>query len=233
MAEHAGHAGHAGHADHTEHTEHTEHTDPSPAVPAQGAPATATAAGSTRTSAPTHFVPENLPSRIQHFIGGRFVDSVSGKTFDVLDPVSNQAYATAAAGQAEDIDRAVTAATEAFSSGPWPGMKPRERARILNRIADAVEAQDARLAELETFDTGLPITQALGQAQRAAENFRFFADLIVAQSDDAIQGARRPDQLRQPQADRRRRPDHPVEHPVHAGELEAGARRWPPGAPWC
>ena len=56
---------------------------------------------------------------------------------------------------------------------------------MLNRIADAVEAQDARLAELETFDTGLPITQALGQAQRAAENFRFFADLIVAQSDDA------------------------------------------------
>jgi 5-carboxymethyl-2-hydroxymuconic-semialdehyde dehydrogenase len=62
---------------------------------------------------------------------------------------------------------------------------PRARARILNRIADAVEAQDARLAELETFDTGLPITQALGQAQRAAENFRFFADLIVAQADDA------------------------------------------------
>jgi 5-carboxymethyl-2-hydroxymuconic-semialdehyde dehydrogenase len=56
---------------------------------------------------------------------------------------------------------------------------------VLNRIADLVEAQDHRLAELETFDTGLPITQALGQAQRAAENFRFFADVIVAQADDA------------------------------------------------
>jgi 5-carboxymethyl-2-hydroxymuconic-semialdehyde dehydrogenase len=65
-------------------------------------------------------------------------------------------------------------------------MLPRARARVLNKIADAVEAQDAKLAELETFDTGLPITQALGQAQRAAENFRFFADLIVAQSDDAF-----------------------------------------------
>jgi 5-carboxymethyl-2-hydroxymuconic-semialdehyde dehydrogenase len=63
-------------------------------------------------------------------------------------------------------------------------MKPRDRARVLNKIADAVEARDAELAEWETFDTGLPITQALGQAQRAAENFRFFADLIVAQSDD-------------------------------------------------
>ena len=65
-------------------------------------------------------------------------------------------------------------------------MKPRERARVLNKIADAVEAQEARLAELETFDTGLPITQAKGQALRAAENFRFFADLIVAQFDDAM-----------------------------------------------
>jgi len=143
--------------------------------------ATATTAGS---HAAGHFVPENLPTRIQHYIGGRFVDSVSGRTFDVLDPVSNQTYATAAAGQREDIDLAVAAATEAFQNGPWPGMKPRERSRILNRIADAIEAQDARLAELETFDTGLPITQALGQANRAAENFRFFADLIVAQADD-------------------------------------------------
>ncbi|MFE0019616.1 5-carboxymethyl-2-hydroxymuconate semialdehyde dehydrogenase [Amycolatopsis sp. NPDC059021] len=131
-----------------------------------------------------HYIPENLPSRIQHYIGGELVDSVSGKTFDVLDPVSNQTYVTAAAGQAEDVDRAVAAARKAFTEGPWPGMLPRARARILNRIADAVEAQDARLAELETFDTGLPITQALGQAQRAAENFRFFADLIVAEADD-------------------------------------------------
>ncbi|MET1089156.1 MAG: 5-carboxymethyl-2-hydroxymuconate semialdehyde dehydrogenase [Arthrobacter sp.] len=134
----------------------------------------------------THYVPQDLPTHIQHYINGQFVDSVGGKTFDVLDPVSNRNYATAAAGQKEDIDLAVAAAREAFVNGPWPKMKPRERARILNKIADAVEAQEARLAELETFDTGLPITQAKGQALRAAENFRFFADLIVAQFDDAM-----------------------------------------------
>jgi len=132
-----------------------------------------------------HHVPEGLPARIQHYIDGRLVDSIGGETFGVLDPVTNEEYATAAAGQQADVDVAVAAATRAFRSGPWPRMKPRERARVLNRIADAVEAQDARLAEWETFDTGLPITQALGQAQRAAENFRFFADLIVAQTDDA------------------------------------------------
>ncbi|WIV55163.1 5-carboxymethyl-2-hydroxymuconate semialdehyde dehydrogenase [Amycolatopsis nalaikhensis] len=135
----------------------------------------------------THHVPDGLPGELKHYIGGELVDSVSGKTFDVLDPVTNTPYVTAAAGQAEDVDRAVAAARAAFTDGPWPRLLPRARARVLNRIADAVEAQDARLAELETFDTGLPITQALGQAQRAAENFRFFADLVVAQSDDTYQ----------------------------------------------
>ncbi|WP_104087152.1 5-carboxymethyl-2-hydroxymuconate semialdehyde dehydrogenase [Arthrobacter sp. GMC3] len=133
-----------------------------------------------------HYLPENLPTHIQHYIDGTFVDSLGGDTFDVLDPVSNTNYATAAAGQKADIDLAVAAASRAFTNGPWPRMKPRERARVLNKIADAVEAQESRLAELETFDTGLPITQAHGQAQRAAENFRFFADLIVAQFDDAM-----------------------------------------------
>ena len=114
-----------------------------------------------------HHIPDGLPSSIRHYIDGRFVDSVDGDTFDVLDPVSNQTYATAAAGQKEDIDLAVAAATKRVrQTGPWPTHAPRVPARASsNRIADAVEAQDARLAELETFDTGLPITQALGQAQ--------------------------------------------------------------------
>lgn len=131
-------------------------------------------------------IPADLPERIQHYIGGRFVDSVDGDTFDVLDPVTNQTYLTAAAGKKADIDLAVAAARTAFTEGPWPRMLPRERSRVLHRIADIVESRDERLAELESFDSGLPITQALGQARRAAENFRFFADLIVAQTDDAF-----------------------------------------------
>lgn len=128
--------------------------------------------------------PADLPDQILHFIDGQSVGSVSGATFEVLDPVSNEAYIEAAAGRSEDIDRAVAAARRAFDDGPWPTLVPRARARILGRIADIVESRDARLVELETFDTGLPITQARGQAKRAAENFRFFADLIVAQADD-------------------------------------------------
>ena len=127
-----------------------------------------------------------LPEKILHFIGGRHVPSVTGGTFHVADPVSNTVYAHAAAGVAEDVDRAVAAATEAFESGPWPGTAARARAKVLNRVADGIEARAERIAALETFDTGLPITQAKGQAARAAENFRYFADVIVAQHEEAF-----------------------------------------------
>ncbi|MEW1976235.1 5-carboxymethyl-2-hydroxymuconate semialdehyde dehydrogenase [Microbacterium profundi] len=131
-------------------------------------------------------IPADLPDHIQHYIDGAFTDSVDGDTFDVLDPVTNENYTTASAGKKTDIDLAVAAAKRAFDDGPWPKMLPRERSRVLHRIADIVESRDQRLAELESFDSGLPITQALGQARRAAENFRFFADLIVAQADDTF-----------------------------------------------
>jgi 5-carboxymethyl-2-hydroxymuconic-semialdehyde dehydrogenase len=132
--------------------------------------------------------PAGLPTTLEHFIGGAHVASVDGETFEVADPVSNQPYASVAAGAAKDVDRAVAAAQAAFAGGPWPGLPARERARILNRIADGIEGRAARIAELETFDTGLPVTQARGQAVRAAENFRFFADMVVTQHEDAFAG---------------------------------------------
>jgi 5-carboxymethyl-2-hydroxymuconic-semialdehyde dehydrogenase len=127
-----------------------------------------------------------LPEEIEHFIGGRHVPSISGGTFAVADPVSNQVYARAAAGDVDDVDKAVEAAVEAFARGPWPGMAARSRAKVLNRIADGIEARGARIAAMETFDTGLPVTQAKAQAARAAENFRYFADVIVAQHEEAF-----------------------------------------------
>ena len=130
--------------------------------------------------------PANLPSSLRHFIGGEHVDGASGRTFQVADPVTNEPYADVQAGQAEDVDRAVKAAREAFVDGPWPGMLPRERAKVLNRVAEAIVDRSARIAELETFDTGLPISQTKGQAARAAENFSFFADVIVALHEEAF-----------------------------------------------
>jgi 5-carboxymethyl-2-hydroxymuconic-semialdehyde dehydrogenase len=127
-----------------------------------------------------------IPEKLLHYIGGKHMPSATGATFDVADPVSNKVYAQAAAGGGEDVDRAVEAATTAFLTGPWPSMAARARARVLGRVADAIESRAEQIASMETFDTGLPITQAKGQAARAAENFRFFADVIVAQHENAF-----------------------------------------------
>ncbi|MFF8811303.1 5-carboxymethyl-2-hydroxymuconate semialdehyde dehydrogenase [Streptomyces pactum] len=128
--------------------------------------------------------PDDLPDRIRHWIGGELLDSADGRTFPVCDPVSNAPYTRAAAGGPADVDRAVAAARAAFPA--WSALGNRERARILYRIADAVEAREERLAALETFDSGLPVTQARGQARRAAENFRYFGDVIVALGEEAF-----------------------------------------------
>lgn len=128
--------------------------------------------------------PENLPSVIRHWIGGELVDAADRRTFDVSDPVSNEVYALAARGTAADVEKAVSAARAAFPA--WSAISNRERANVLNRIADAVEARHEQLAAFETYDTGLPITQARGQARRAAENFRYFADVIVALGEEAF-----------------------------------------------
>src|ERR1035437_11079143 len=73
---------------------------------------------------------------------------------------------------------AIRPARASMPSAIWLRIRARARARILNQIADGIEARAGRIAELETFDTGLPLTQAPGQAARAAENFRFFAGMV-------------------------------------------------------
>lgn len=108
-------------------------------------------------------VPAGLPDHLPHFVDGERRNSADGDTFEVADPVSNRPYATASAGRARDVDLAVAAARRAFAEGPWPLMTGRARARVLYRIADLIEDREARLAEWECFDTGLPITQALGR----------------------------------------------------------------------
>ncbi|MEE1824031.1 5-carboxymethyl-2-hydroxymuconate semialdehyde dehydrogenase [Streptomyces sp. BE20] len=128
--------------------------------------------------------PAGLPGAILHWIGGAAAPSADGRVLDVADPVSNTPYATLAAGGAADVERAVAAARAAFPA--WAALGNRERATVLNRIADAVEAREEELAAFESFDTGLPITQARGQARRAAENFRYFADVVVALGEEAF-----------------------------------------------
>ncbi|NRQ31138.1 5-carboxymethyl-2-hydroxymuconate semialdehyde dehydrogenase [Nonomuraea sp. NN258] len=121
---------------------------------------------------------------LEHYIGGAHVPSVSGERFTSLEPATNRPCLTVASGGAEDVDAAVRAARKAFTDGPWSRMSGEQRAVVLRNIAAAIESRDERIAELECGDTGLPITQARGQAQRAAHNFRFFADVISNLGED-------------------------------------------------
>src|SRR6202050_1549626 len=94
--------------------------------------------------------------KAQMLIGGKWVDAASGETFAVEDPAHRAPIAEVPRGRAEDVDRAMKAAAEAFPV--WSCTPPRERGRILARIADALEA---RVEEL-----GGPIALELGPPAR-------------------------------------------------------------------
>ena len=77
----------------------------------------------------------------QLFIGGQWVPAKSGKTFDTINPATEEVIAQVAEGDAADVDAAVHAARQAFDEGPWPRMDARERGRIMFRLADLIEAE--------------------------------------------------------------------------------------------
>jgi len=91
------------------------------------------------------------------FIGGRWTPSASGKTFDTLNPATEEVIATVAEGDAEDIDAAVRAAREEFERGEWSKMDARDRGRLIGKLADLIENEIDDLAALESLDNGKPI----------------------------------------------------------------------------
>ncbi|HWW65398.1 MAG TPA: aldehyde dehydrogenase family protein [Sphingomonadaceae bacterium] len=105
---------------------------------------------------------ESLRARLaarpgQLLIGGAWRDAASGETFETIDPSTGRAIGRVAAGDKADVDLAVAAARRAFE-GPWSTSKPDERARLLNRLADLIEAHGDELALIETLDVGRPIS---------------------------------------------------------------------------
>lgn len=90
-------------------------------------------------------------------IDGAWVDPVANKSLDVLNPADGRTLAAIPAGGALDIDLAVSAARRAFEEGRWTALTPGERAKVLWRMADLIEARQEEFAELETLDNGKPI----------------------------------------------------------------------------
>ena len=93
-------------------------------------------------------------------IGDEWRPSVSGKTFQTINPATEEVICEVAEGDKEDVDLAVHAARAAFESGSWSRMDARDRGRLLMKLADLMETNLDELAALETLDNGKPINDA-------------------------------------------------------------------------
>ncbi|KAK9800199.1 hypothetical protein WJX73_008189 [Symbiochloris irregularis] len=109
-------------------------------------------------------------------IGGELVDSVTGGTFETLDPRSGDVIHNVADGSKQDVDNAVAAARKAFDEGPWPRMGGAGRGKLMLKLADLMDKHADELAALETLDNGKPYKVARNaDIPMAIDHFRYFA----------------------------------------------------------
>ena len=124
--------------------------------------------------------PVAFQTRYDNFIGGRFVPPVRGQYFDVLTPINGMPYTQAARSTAEDVERALDAAHAAAPG--WAKVPAAQRAQVLLRIADRIDANLERLAYAETVDNGKAIRETLAaDIPLASDHFRYFAGCLRSQ----------------------------------------------------
>ena len=118
--------------------------------------------------------------RYEHWIGGEWVKPAQGQYFEDISPVNGKPFCEVARGTAEDIEAALDAAHKAAPA--WGKTSATERASVLNRIADVIDANTELLALAETWDNGKAIRETLNaDIPLAADHFRYFAAAIRAQ----------------------------------------------------
>jgi len=126
-------------------------------------------------------------SRHQLFIGGRWVEPQDGRRFETHDPATGTLLAEVAEAREADVDLAVAAARRAMESSEWSEMKPAARARLLNRLADALEATADEFAALETLDNGMPVRDArFFHLPHAIETLRYNAGWATKLNGETI-----------------------------------------------
>ena len=128
-------------------------------------------------SSTNHPFLDGKPKRM--LIGGQWVEAMSGKTFDSVNPATGKVIAQLAEGAEEDTDRAVAAARSAFE-GPWSKFKPFDRQALMLSIADTVERHFDDLCVLETLDMGAPIARTSTYKRWIVQALRFYAGQAVA-----------------------------------------------------
>jgi betaine-aldehyde dehydrogenase len=115
-------------------------------------------------------------TRLQMVIGGETVDAADGKTFDLVNPANGEVIATAPLGGKEDVDRAVAAAQKAFEEPKgWSSWAAGKRGRTLSKFAELIKKNSEELAQLESRNTGKPITSARGEIIGSSLVFDYYA----------------------------------------------------------
>ncbi len=110
------------------------------------------------------------------FIGGKWVEAASGKTFPTTNPATAETITVLAEGNERDVAAAVEAARKAFESGPWPEMSAADRGKLLWKIGDLIDKYNEELGTLETLDNGKPIFESRQvDMPMVAEVFRYYA----------------------------------------------------------
>ena len=127
---------------------------------------------------------DSLDFRTQAFIGGNYVDSISGKTFESISPVDGKIITNIAECDVEDINKAVIAAREVFEKGSWSRMAPSKRKKILFNFADLMKKNILELGILETLNMGKPITRATGDIAACINCTKWYAEAIDKIYDD-------------------------------------------------
>ena len=120
-------------------------------------------------------LPDTFTGR--HLIGGAWVDSADGATFDRISPSHGVVVSRSAKGGEAEVLAAITAARAAFDQGDWPMLAGKERATLLNRVADLIDQNRERIALVEVLESGKPIAQARGEIEGAADLWRYAAAL--------------------------------------------------------
>lgn len=121
-----------------------------------------------------------LQDRYQLFIDGQWKDASDGGTFTTTCPADGEVLAACAEATRGDVDAAVDAAWKAFAY--WKTVSANERAALLNRVADIIDAHRDHLAMVETLDNGKPIRETLAvDIPMAAQHFRYFAGCVMAE----------------------------------------------------
>ena len=113
----------------------------------------------------------------QAVIGGQQVASSSGETFTTHDPGSGETIAEVHHMTPDDVERAVDTGAKTFRDSDWARLQPNERGAILHRLADAVEKELPKIAQIEALDCGKIYSQACGDIQNFVDTFRFFTDM--------------------------------------------------------